>query len=74
MDSGRPEQVESEDGLGNQSVLFGEWVVKVNGHKDGNKVILECNNGTFCCTGPVFHWRNPLKAYVVFLEGFLEST
>ncbi len=72
MDAGRPEQVESQDRLRQKSIPFAEGELGVDGAEDGDKVVLEGANGTFCRIGTVFFGWNALELDLILQEGILE--
>ena len=55
-----------------EAVPFGQGKLRVNGAKNGDKMILESADGTFGGVGAVFFWWNALKLDIVFLERVFE--
>ena len=65
--------VESDHGLGDESIpLFG-GKVRVSRSNSGAKVIFECADRTLCGVTAVGVHRDKLEVTIVFVEGFLHG-
>ena len=67
------EEVESDHGLGNETVPFLGGKVGFARGEAGAKIILECEDRTFGGVAAVDVRGNNLEGNVVFAEGFLNS-
>jgi hypothetical protein len=72
MDPGRPEQVEGQSRLREETIPFAERELGVNGAEDGDKMVFEGANGTFSSIGTVFFGWDSLILDLVLHESILE--
>ena len=70
---GRSEEVESDHGLGNETIPFLGWKFGVLGGESGAKMIFECADCTFGSVAVVGLWNNNLEVNVLLAEGFMHG-
>jgi hypothetical protein len=68
MDAGGTKEVKGQDGLGKETVPFGEGEGRIGGAEDGDEVIFERPDGTFGGVGTMFFRRDTLIVNVVFVK------
>ena len=68
MDAGGAEKIESEYGLGKETVPFGKRKVGINGAEDRDEVIFKGANRTFGSIGAMLFGWDALKVDIVFEE------
>jgi hypothetical protein len=73
MDAAGTEKVEGENGLGKETVPFGEGKGRIGGAEDGHEVVFKRPDSTFGGVGPMLLWRDSLEVDLVFLEGVFKS-
>ena len=71
--AGRLEQLESDQGLGDEAIPFLRGKVWVARSDSGAKMIFECADCTFIVVVVVGVQGDKLKVNVVFAEGFLHG-
>ena len=70
---GISEEVESDHGLGNETIPFLREKVGVAGGESGAKMIFECVDRKFGGVAAVGVWGNKLEVNVLLAEGFLHG-
>ena len=71
--AGRSEEVESDHGLGNETIPFLGWKVGVAGGESGAKMISECVYRRFGGVVAVGVWGNNLEVNILIAEGFMHG-
>ena len=71
--AGRSEEVESDHGLGNETIPFLEGKVGVARGESGTNMMFECADRTFGGVAVVGVQENKLEVNVVLAEGFLHG-
>ncbi len=72
VDAGRPEQIEGQCGLREETVPLGKRKLGVNGAEDRDKVIFEGTDCSFGGIDPMFVWWDPLEPDLVAEERVFE--
>lgn len=68
MDARRPQKVESEGGLWQETVPLCDRKVRIDCAESRHKMIFVGSDGAFSGIGAMFLWRDTLESYIVFRE------